>query len=90
MGKLEVDEVASKGENDLTPTIQCDPIGTESHSSVLSKVHRCAPVRVHVFLLTGSTIVVTDRLVGLSKASLYPSIRPHPERASPMPIIFQR
>ena len=59
MGKLELDEVASKGETDLTPTTRCDTIGTETHSSVLNKVHRYAPVRAQVLLLTGSTILVT-------------------------------
>ncbi len=92
MRKLELDEVASHGKTDLTPTTQCDIIGTETRSSVLSKVHRCISVCAQVFLLKGSLIddCRNDRLVGLSKASLYPSIRPHPERASPMPNIFQR
>ncbi|KAH8995030.1 ABC transporter [Lactarius akahatsu] len=40
MGKLEPDEVTSKGETDLAPTTQCDTIGTETPSSILSKVHK--------------------------------------------------
>ncbi|KAH9030727.1 ABC transporter [Lactarius hengduanensis] len=40
MGKLQLDEVTSKGEADLVHTTQCDTIGTEMRSSVLNKVHR--------------------------------------------------
>ncbi|KAH9003061.1 ABC transporter [Lactarius hatsudake] len=40
MGKLELDEVTSKSETDPAPTTQCDTIGTETPSSILSKVHR--------------------------------------------------
>ncbi|KAI9467371.1 ABC transporter [Lactarius psammicola] len=40
MGKLELDEVASKGETDLVSTSQCDTVGPETRSSVLCKVHR--------------------------------------------------
>ncbi|KAH9043416.1 ABC transporter [Lactarius hengduanensis] len=40
MGKLQLDEVTSKGEADLVHTTQCDTIGTETRSSVLNKVHR--------------------------------------------------
>jgi len=92
MGKLELDEVSSNGETDHAPTTQCDTIGTETRSSVLSKVHRCVSVCAKVFLLKGSLIVDrrNNHLVDLSKVSLYPSIRHHPKRASTMPIIFQR
>ncbi|KAI9439887.1 ABC transporter [Lactarius indigo] len=40
MGKFELDEVTSKGEAGLAHTTQCDTIGIETRSSVLSRVHR--------------------------------------------------
>ncbi|KAH8989225.1 ABC transporter [Lactarius hatsudake] len=40
MGNPELDEVASKNRTDLAPTTQCDTIGTETLSSILSKVHK--------------------------------------------------
>ncbi len=89
MGKLELDKVASKGETDLVSPSQCDTIVTETRSSVLSKVHGCVFVCAQVFLLKDS-LIDDRRLVGLSKVSLYPSIRHHPKRASTMPIIFRR
>ena len=92
MGKLELDEVSSNGETDLAPTTQCGTIGTETYSSVFSKVHRCVYVREKASLLKDLLIDDrrNDRLVGLSKVSLYHSIRHHPKRASTTPIIPQR
>ncbi|KAF8273331.1 P-loop containing nucleoside triphosphate hydrolase protein [Lactarius quietus] len=40
MGKMELDEVVSKGETELAPTTQSEAVGTATRSSAFRKLHR--------------------------------------------------